>query len=204
VPQNGEGPRSRQTVLTGAETGGLGEVCIRHPPGTLAPTPASRISLRAIGLHRRLLAGRGLDWGSGTGCLSIAAARIPAVREVIGLEISEGNVEAARANALLNAVADKLTFMVSDSYEPLAPADRERLRGLAGRAGFILANPRQARATTASSTVERSSPAAAPPWPGSCGRERVRSRSGRRTSSRTARSAKSSSADSAGAAAPAQ
>jgi methyltransferase family protein len=132
---------STLTVLDTEATAGLGEIKIHHPPGTFAPTPASLISLRAIGTHAHLLHGAGIDWGSGTGCLSIAAARIPAVERVLGLEISSENVRAATANAALNGIAAKAAFLVSDSYEPISQADRTRLSALRGKVSFVLANP---------------------------------------------------------------
>ncbi len=52
------------TVLTGGASFGLGEMKIRHPAGTFAVTPASLASLQAIGAHRRLLSGVGIDWGA--------------------------------------------------------------------------------------------------------------------------------------------
>lgn len=129
------------TLLDSESTGGLGEIRIHHPPGTFAPTPASLISLRAIGTHAHLLHGAGIDWGSGSGCLSISAARIPAVETVLGLEIAAENVRAATANAALNGVAAKTAFILSDSYQPASPAGRDRLAALRGRLDFILANP---------------------------------------------------------------
>src|SRR5437660_11819394 len=107
-----------QTTLTEEMTGGLGELRIRHPAGTFALTPASRIALQAIGKHQGLLSGHGLDWGSGTGSLAIAAAKVPGVQKVVGLEIAEGNVAVARENAQDNGVAGKVTFVLSDSYSP--------------------------------------------------------------------------------------
>ncbi len=116
-------------------------MCLRHPPGTFALTPASLISLQAIGEHRRLLAGHGLDWGSGIGCLAIAAAKVAGVQSVVGLEIAEANVAVARDNAERNGVADKVTFLRSDSYTPCASTDRAILEGLRGKTRFVLANP---------------------------------------------------------------
>jgi precorrin-6B methylase 2 len=129
------------TVLDAEATCGLGEIRINHPPGTFAPTPASMISLRSIGMHARLLHGTGIDWGSGSGCLSIAAARIPAVERVLGLEIAEENVRAATANASRNGVAGKVVFLVSDSYTPVSQTGRDRISLLRGKVDFILANP---------------------------------------------------------------
>jgi ribosomal protein L11 methylase PrmA len=114
---------------------------IPHPAGTFALTPASHIALQAIDSNRRNLAGTGLDWGCGSGCLAIAAATIPAVGRVVGLEIVEANIDIARSNAALNGVADKTVFMQSDSYAPFQQPDRDLLDKLAGKIAFILANP---------------------------------------------------------------
>jgi SAM-dependent methyltransferase len=154
---------TEETRVSAEMTRGLCELSIRHPPGTFALTPASLISLQAIGQHQELLEGHGLDWGSGSGCLAIAAAKIPAVQSVTGLEIAEANVLVARDNAIRNSVGDKVAFLVSDSYSPIwrpsepasdsaLPAntcgftgspkeERVILDRLAGKVGFILANP---------------------------------------------------------------
>lgn len=132
---------AEETTVTTEMTCGLPALSIRHPPGTFALTPASLISLQAIGKHRELLAGHGLDWGSGTGCLAIAAAKIPAVRSVVGLEICEANLAVAHENAPRNGVSDKVAFILSDSYSPRNHDDRVHLQALAGKVSFILANP---------------------------------------------------------------
>src|SRR5262245_3429108 len=129
------------TQLLPEATGAPGVINIRHPAGTFALTPASRIALHAIARHRRNLAGIGLDWGCGSGCLAIVAATIPAVIRMVGMDIVEANIAVAQSNAALNGVADKTLFMQSDSYSPHAAADREALNTLAGRVAFILANP---------------------------------------------------------------
>ncbi len=129
------------TVLHEPFMRGMGEIRIAHPAGTFAITPASLISLEAIANNQQLLAGVGLDWGSGAGCLAIAAARIPAVQRVIGLELSAANVAVARQNAAANGVERKTTFFESDSYSPISAADRRELESLAGRIDFIVANP---------------------------------------------------------------
>src|SRR5262245_35772770 len=120
---SGESNPNHVTILTSAQSGGLGELRFRHPPGTFALTPASLISLQTIGPHRHLLTGMGLDWGSGTGCLAIAAARISAVERIWGLEIVAANVAIARENARSNQVADRVTFLQSDSYTPFSSDD---------------------------------------------------------------------------------
>lgn len=133
--------RTDETVLPEAVSAGLGTLRFLHPAGTFALTPASRIALEAIGQHQALLSGIGLDWGSGAGCLAIAAARIAQVQKVIGLEIEAANVAVARENARLNRVDDRTVFLLADSYAPVSPADRATLDEVAGRVDFILANP---------------------------------------------------------------
>lgn len=120
---------------------GLGPVVFQHPPGTFVPTPSSHIAIRTLCEHQDLLRGRGIDWGSGVGCLAIVAARIAAVEEVVGLEISGPDVRTARDNAARNGVAEKTDFIWADSYAPRLAEDRRRLESLAGRAQFVLANP---------------------------------------------------------------
>jgi ribosomal protein L11 methyltransferase len=132
---------TEETTVTTEMTCGLGELRIRHPTGTFALTPASLISLQALGKHQDLLQGHGLDWGSGTGCLAIAVAKVPGVRRVVGLEISEASVAVARENARRNGVGDRVAFLLSDSYSPVNPTDRAALDRLAGQVHFILANP---------------------------------------------------------------
>ncbi len=129
------------SLVTAVMTGGLAELRLSHPPGTFALTPASRIALTAVGQNRHLLHGRGLDWGSGVGGLAILAAKITAVSQVFGLEIAAGNVVAAQENARANGVADKVRFVLSDGYAPLAEIDGRFLDTFIGQTDFILANP---------------------------------------------------------------
>ena len=136
-----DGEPSSKTLLGNDETGGLGEIRILHPAGTFALTPASLISIRAIGKNQMLLAGNGIDWGSGTGCLAIAAAKAANVDRVVGLEIETANVRIAQENAALNGVAAKTEFLLSDSYDPFARDDRTKLDALKGKIDFVLANP---------------------------------------------------------------
>jgi len=132
---------SNLIVLTEENIGSLAPVPIRQPPGTFALTPASLITAKAISDHQELLAGVGIDWGCGTGCLTIVAAKIGTVRQVIGLDLCKSNVIAALENAVLNSVTAKTTFVQADSYIPLDAADIELLDGLRGIVDFIVANP---------------------------------------------------------------
>ena len=67
---------ANETTLPGPMMAGLGDVRILHPPGTFALSPASLISVQAIVGNQGLLKGIGLDWGTGSGCLAITAARV--------------------------------------------------------------------------------------------------------------------------------
>ena len=131
---------SHRTLLTLDQNGPLGTIEILHPAGTFAPTPATLIAVEAIAEKRALLSGTGLDWGSGVGCLAIAAARIETVGSVTGLEISSENLVAAQRNAARNGVAHKTAFLLSESFSPLGEDDRKLLDALRGQTDFILAN----------------------------------------------------------------
>jgi hypothetical protein len=110
-------------------------------PGRPSITPASRICLLTVDRHPHLLKGSGIDWGSGTGILAVAAATHPGVKLVVGLEFSAGETVTARTNAELNGVADRTAFLVADSYQPLPDQNTSVLDSLRGAAGFLIANP---------------------------------------------------------------
>ena len=114
---------------------------IHHPEGAFVPTPASRIALQAIGTHPHRFRGRGLDWGSGSGLLSISAARLVHVEEVLGLELDPRGVAAAHENARANRVEDKVRFVESNSYHPVSAEGRTALAGFRGATDFMIANP---------------------------------------------------------------
>ncbi len=133
--------QNHETILEEDLTFGLGEIRILHPPGTFAITPASLISIQTIGQHKDLLQGIGIDWGSGAGCLSIAAAKTLAVHKVWGLEISAANVDIALKNAQLNGVEGNVISMHADSYQPFSDDDRKALESIKEQAHFVLANP---------------------------------------------------------------
>ena len=129
------------TILNADVSAGLGKLRIYHPPGTSMFTPATLIAIQAIGSNQQLITGKGIDWGSGTGSLAISASRINSVERIIGLDISAHCVEVARQNALINGVEDEVEFILSDSYTPLAEADKRTLDVLRGQINFVLANP---------------------------------------------------------------
>ena len=131
-----------EVVVIGEDVlGSLGSIRIEQPQGVYELTPASSVGMTAIASHRELLTGVGLDWGCGTGCLAIAAATVPAVTRVIGLDIEPVNVEAATRNASANNVSDIVSFFLSDSYNPRSDEQSSTLRALHGKVDFIVANP---------------------------------------------------------------
>jgi tRNA1(Val) A37 N6-methylase TrmN6 len=132
---------TEKTILYSNETGGLGEITILHPSGTFEITSASRIAIQTIVKNQSLLKGRGIDWGCGTGCLAITAAKIDAVDWIIGLDISKKNIEIAKKNSIINGVENKTEYVVSDSYNPVIKVDKELLERHRGKYHFILANP---------------------------------------------------------------
>ncbi|MDP4268470.1 MAG: class I SAM-dependent methyltransferase [Bacteroidota bacterium] len=122
-------------------TKGLGKLLFHHPVGTFSLTPASKIIIDAVIRNQDHIKGIGLDWGSGTGCLAILAARINSVKKVYGLEISEDNIKISKKNAEENGVSQKVQFILSDSYTPFKIEDREELDKLRKKVNFILSNP---------------------------------------------------------------
>jgi len=128
-------------VIVVDDVGDLGPVRVEVAPGGGPVTPASRVCARAIARCRDLLRGVGIDWGTGTGLLAILAARIPAVERVVAVEYDPSAVAVARANAASNGVSDRVEVIRADLFAAFDPADRATLRGLEGRADFLLANP---------------------------------------------------------------
>ena len=69
-----------------------------------------------------------LDVGTGTGILSIGAARIKAAagvtgRTITGCDTDEGSIDIARDNAVLNEVADMMELYVGSIDAGTPPAD---------------------------------------------------------------------------------
>lgn len=90
---------------------------------------STRAALALLERHLRP-ADRVLDLGSGSGILTIAAAKLGA-SWAVGIEIDPGANEVATRNAARNGVADRLEFLTGDA-EPLAP--------LVGPAELVLSN----------------------------------------------------------------
>ena len=89
-------------------------------PGSFALTPASMTTAATVyGLSLAgLIRGRVLDWGCGNGVPSLVAAAAPGVERVIGLDIEQANIDAARANAALSGRSNAV-FVRADGFRPL-------------------------------------------------------------------------------------
>jgi hypothetical protein len=133
------------SVVTIEATGGLGPISIEVPGGRQTITPASRMAVAAVGANAGLLAGRGLDWGSGTGLLAIGAARIDTVDRVLGLELHAADVAIAKANAERNAVGVKTQFIHTDSYAAVDADEQPEIDEFLSRTDFLVANPPASR-----------------------------------------------------------
>lgn len=87
---------------------------LRVPEGVFAPTPTSDLLGNLVTDH----ATRGLrvlDMGCGAGANAILAAMTGAT--VLGVDVNPAAVDASRANAARNDVADRTEFVVSDLFE---------------------------------------------------------------------------------------
>jgi SAM-dependent methyltransferase len=139
--KEGRTVESHITVIDAARTDGLGTLEIIEPGDTWGITPASRIALRGIATSQEHLCGLGLDWGCGTGCLALLAARIPQVTRVFALDVSLRSVHITRQNALRNDLLTKVLAMHANSFDPFNRPDREQLEAVHGQVSFVLANP---------------------------------------------------------------
>jgi ribosomal protein L11 methylase PrmA len=118
----------------------LGNIEIELAPGG-AVTPGTLVTIDAVLRKRQSLGGLVIDWGAGSGALSIVAARVPGVERVIGLELSEGAVATARGNAEANGVGHKVSVIHANGYEPLDDVGRRVLQATRGAVDTIIANP---------------------------------------------------------------
>jgi len=84
------------------------------PNGVFAPTPTSDLLGRLVSVHTAR-GERVLDMGCGAGANTILAAKAGAT--VVGVDVNPAAVDASRANAARNDVADRTTFAVSDLFD---------------------------------------------------------------------------------------
>jgi len=88
---------------------------------SLVPRPETEM---LVDLGRKIVGGRDggrvLDLGAGSGCIAISLAVHVAECEVVGVEISQRALEAARINAERHRVDARVWFMCGSWFEPLA------------------------------------------------------------------------------------
>ncbi|MFA5276412.1 MAG: peptide chain release factor N(5)-glutamine methyltransferase [Candidatus Omnitrophota bacterium] len=65
-----------------------------------------------------------LDLGTGSGCIAISLAKLLSGVQITGVDISGEALAAARKNAQLNNVSEKINFLKSDLFEALLPGMR--------------------------------------------------------------------------------
>jgi release factor glutamine methyltransferase len=87
---------------------------LRVPQGVFAPTPTSDLLGNLVTDHATPGL-RVLDMGCGAGANAVLAARTGAT--VLGVDVNPAAVEASRANAARNGVADRTEFAVSDLFD---------------------------------------------------------------------------------------
>lgn len=75
-----------------------------------------------------------VDLCTGSGCIAVAVAKELSGSRVYAADISEDAIKAARGNASINGVAEKVEFFTGDLFKALP-------EGLKGKVDIILSNP---------------------------------------------------------------
>ncbi len=119
-------------------------LAMRVTPACLVPRPETELLVETV----LALAGRGesgtavaeggafeiIELCTGSGCVAVSlAVHLPAAR-ITATDLSAEALQVARANAEAHGVADRITFLEGDLFEPLDAAD-------AAPAAFLVANP---------------------------------------------------------------
>ena len=104
-------------------------------PDTLEPRPDTEALVDLVLAHARATVARKgscsiLDLGTGTGAIALAMLSALPQARALGVDISEGALATARANATANRLADRFETVLSDWFERIS-----------GRFDVILSNP---------------------------------------------------------------
>ncbi|MBA3690979.1 MAG: 50S ribosomal protein L11 methyltransferase [Actinobacteria bacterium] len=105
--------------------GRTGPFTVLLNPGVFSPTHTSRTLADALEIGPDDTV---VDVGCGSGVLSFVAARLGAKR-VIGCDISQAAVEAARANAVLLGLSDRVEFRTGSLLDPVRDVRADVLIG---------------------------------------------------------------------------
>jgi len=93
----------------------------------LVPRPETEQLIERI--HERIDSGpmRVIDLGTGSGVIALALAGCFPGARVIGVDSSREALEVARANAVSNALSDRIEFLESDWFDQIGPEERFNL-----------------------------------------------------------------------------
>lgn len=106
------------TVETITWKGRLGPMDLLVGPATFRPSTISTLLADALDFKPGAVV---VDVGTGTGILSIIAAKLGASK-VYGVDAADETVEIATANAENHGVADRVEFAQGDMFDPLDPS----------------------------------------------------------------------------------
>jgi release factor glutamine methyltransferase len=98
--------------------GRLGPMELRVGEATFRPSTISKLLADALDFEPGSTV---VDVGTGSGILSIIAAKLGAAR-VYGVDAADETVEVASANAETHGVGDKVVFAQGDMFDPLDPS----------------------------------------------------------------------------------
>lgn len=98
--------------------GRFGPMELHVGDATFRPTTISKLLAESLDFEPGSVV---IDVGTGSGVLSIIAAKLGAAR-VYGVDAADGTVEIATANAKAHGVADRVSFAQGDMFEPIDPA----------------------------------------------------------------------------------
>ena len=97
--------------------GRFGPMELKVGEATFRPSTISSLLADALDFERGSTV---VDVGTGSGILSIIAAKLGAER-VFGVDAAEGTVEVGTANAEAHGVSDRVVFAQGDMFDPLDP-----------------------------------------------------------------------------------
>lgn len=98
--------------------GRFGPLELHVGDATFRPTTISKLLAESLDFEPGSVV---VDVGTGSGVLSIIAAKLGAAR-VYGVDAADGTVEIASANAKAHGVDDQVIFAQGDMFEPIDPA----------------------------------------------------------------------------------